>query len=424
MSAKPALGELAESTPDTRDRYVDFVRAFSIITVVVGHWMICIVWWRYGYIRSSSALGEVSGLWLATWIFQVMPLFFFVGGFSNLVTYDSYKRRSLSTGAFLKTRAMRLLKPSFVFLGVWLVAQVALHLLDIGAGTGFKIWGDTWFLRGMIPPGATIPFGPLWFLPAYLIIILLAPPMLWLHRRFGIWVIVALTLLAALVDLVGFVGHSHGFRYWNILFVWLLPHQIGFFYGDGRMQKLSTRFLTVMALCGLAVMILLTTPWIFGGQGPDWFNGLANYPKSLLGTDNEPVANTYPPTFVMVGMIYWSIGVCMLLRKAGQAWLQRSKRAWMTTIWVNSVIMTLYLWHMTAFLLAILVLWPLGLGRQTVDAPVFMRYQPALSWWVQRPLFVIVPALFLFGIVLLFGRFERPVPPGERAARKAAARPG
>ena len=419
MSEKPSLGDLADRTPDTRDRYVDFVRAFSIITVVVGHWMICIVWWRFGYIRSSSALGEVSGLWLATWIFQVMPLFFFVGGFSNLVTYDSYKRRGLSTGAFLRTRAMRLLKPSFVFLGVWLVIQIALHLLDIGAGTGFKIWGDTWFLRGMVPPGATIPFGPLWFLPAYLVIILLAPPMLWLHRRFGIWVVVALTVLAALVDLVGFVGQSHGFRYWNIFFVWLLPHQIGFFYGDGRMQALSKRFLTVMALAGLAVMILLTNPWIFGGHGPDWFNGLAHYPKSLLGTDNEPVANTYPPTFVMVAMVYWAIGVCMLLRKAGQAWLQRSKRAWMTTIWVNSVIMTLYLWHMTAFLLAILALWPLGLGKQTVDAPVFMRYQPDLSWWIERPLFVVVPALFLFGIVLLFGRFERPAPASASPDRKA-----
>jgi fucose 4-O-acetylase-like acetyltransferase len=421
VSDKLSLGDLAARTPDTRDRYVDFVRAFSILTVVAGHWAICIVWWQQGYIRSTSVIGEARGVWLATWVFQVMPLFFFVGGFSNLVTYDSFKKRGLTTGKFLRIRSWRLLKPSLVFLGIWAVIQIALHLLDVGAGTGFKVWGDTWFLRGMMPPGATIPFGALWFLPAYLVIILFAPPMLWLHRRFGIWVVVVLTALTALVDLVGFGIHSHGLRYWNVLFVWLIPHQIGFFYGDGRMQKLRKRTLVIMALCGLAVMIVLTNPPVFFGHGTEFFSGLRSYPKSLLGTDNEPVANTYPPTFVMVGMIYWSIGVCMLLREAGQRWLRHSKRAWMGTIYVNSVIMTLYLWHMTAFLLAILVLWPLGLGTQTIGIAGF-RYHPDLSWWVQRPLFIIVPGLFLAGIVSLLGRFERPKLGRNRAGPTEATR--
>lgn len=407
MSEKPSLSDLATRTPNTRDRYVDFVRAFSILTVVIGHWAISIVWWQHGYIRSTSVIGEVSWVWLSTWIFQVMPLFFFVGGFSNLVTYESHKKKGLSTGAFLCTRSWRLLKPSLYFLGIWAVVQVGLHLLDVGAGTGFKVWGDTWLLRGMMPPGATIPFGPLWFLPAYLIVILLAPLMIRLHRRFGLRVVVALTALTALVDLVGFGGHIHGFRYWNVLFVWLLSHQIGFFYGDGRMQRLSKRTLALMALCGMAVMIVLTNPPVFFGHGADYFSGLPHYPKSLLGTDNEAIANTYPPTFVMVGMTYWSIGVCMLLREVGQRWLQRSRRAWMATIYVNSVIMTLYLWHMTAFLLAVLVLWALGLGTQTVGALPF-RYHPDVSWWWQRVPFIVVAGSLLAGIVILLGRFERP----------------
>jgi hypothetical protein len=81
----------------------------------------------------------------------------------------------------------------------------------------------------------------------------------------------------------------------------------------------------------------------------------------------------------------------------------------MTTIWINSVIMTLYLWHMTAFLLAIVVLWPLGIGTQTAGVTPF-RYHPDLSWWLQRPLMLGVSSAILFGLILIFGRFERVKP--------------
>jgi len=49
--------------------------------------MIGIVWWQDGVLRTTSAVGVTTGLWLATWFFQVMPIFFFVGGFSNLVSW-------------------------------------------------------------------------------------------------------------------------------------------------------------------------------------------------------------------------------------------------------------------------------------------------------------------------------------------------
>ncbi|MEX1046212.1 MAG: acyltransferase [Actinomycetota bacterium] len=388
------LRELAERTPSTRDRYVDFLRAFSIVTVVLGHWFIGINEWHNGIIRTTSAIGKTSWMWLATWVFQVMPLFFFVGGFSNLVTYDSFKRKGESTRAFLRTRAMRLIKPSAVFIGVWAVIQIVMHLADIG-GTS----DETSFLRGMLPPGATVPFGPLWFLPVYLFVIVLAPWTIKLHRRFGLAVPAVLVVAIAAVDVIAFAGGHPGVRYFNVAFVWLLPHQIGYFYADGRLAKMSKRGLALIAGAGLAAMVLLTNPPVFFGHGPEWFQGLRSFPKSMLGTDIEPIANTYPPTIVMVGMILWSIGVATLLRPFAAKWLQRT-RPWMVTIYLNSVIMTLYLWHMTAYLLALLVLWPLGLGRQTDSTP---------SWWIQRPLFLIVPAIFLAILIVIFGRFERSV---------------
>ena len=42
-SLRRDVAELAAKTPPGRDRYVDFLHAFSIATVVLGHWFIAIV---------------------------------------------------------------------------------------------------------------------------------------------------------------------------------------------------------------------------------------------------------------------------------------------------------------------------------------------------------------------------------------------
>jgi surface polysaccharide O-acyltransferase-like enzyme len=383
------LDELAARTPATRDRYVDFLRALSILVVVVGHWLVGVVYWEDGVIGSRSAIGRTPWLWIATWFLQVMPIFFFVGGFSNLVTYRAFHRRGESTWEFLRTRLSRLLRPTLVFVAVWALIQAGLHVFDIGSPT-------TPFLRGMRPPGATIPFGPLWFLAVYAGVLVLSPVMIRLHERFGLAVVVVMVVGAVAADAVGFITPFEEARWANVAFVWLLPHQLGFFYADGRITGLSRGALWGMALGGLAAMLLLSNP-IFGAAGRGWFPGIGHYPKSLLGTDVERITNTYPPTIMLVAMAFWSIGLALLLRDRLTRWLRRD-RPWKATILVNSVIMTLFLWHMTAFLLAVLVLWPMGLGQQG---------DTTAAWWLERPLWVIVPAIFLTALVAIFGRFER-----------------
>ncbi|MGZ5291506.1 MAG: hypothetical protein ACXWEH_04170, partial [Actinomycetota bacterium] len=122
-----------------------------------------------------------------------------------------------------------------------------------------------------------------------------------------------------------------------------------------------------MAVGGLLGLVLLTTPWVFqlfGDARFEWFPGLGQYPKSLLGTDVERISNAYPPTVCFLLGAVWSVGAVMLLRPAITRWLERP-RAWKATIAANAVIMSLFLWHMTAYLLAILALWPLGIGRES-----------------------------------------------------------
>jgi fucose 4-O-acetylase-like acetyltransferase len=390
---------LAAATPASRDRYVDFLRAASICAVVFGHWFIGIIHRDQGLVTLTSAVGLTRGMWLGTWVFQVMPVFFFVGGFSNLTAYDAFRRRGEPTSAFVRSRVVRLLRPSAIFLGAWLVAQVVLHVADVGAPAGPPLWGETRLLRGMLPPAQTVPFGPLWFLGFYLVVVVAAPVLIHLHRRFGVAVPLVMAGMVVVVDAVGFGFGLHGFRYLNVAPVLLFPHQLGFFSAEGRLG--DRRLHRAMVIGGLALLVLLTTPWVFqliGGQAHEgWFDGLGQYPKSLIGTDVEPVSNAYPPTVCFLLGAIWSIGAVMLLRPRLTRWLDRPG-PWKATIATNGIIMTLFLWHMTAYLLAILALWPLGLGREQ---------DSTARWWIERPVWLVVPGVILAAIVVLVGRFER-----------------
>ena len=53
--------EVAAATPDTRNRYVDFLRALSICAVVVGHWLIGL---PVGYLLCFRLGRGAAGLWI------------------------------------------------------------------------------------------------------------------------------------------------------------------------------------------------------------------------------------------------------------------------------------------------------------------------------------------------------------------------
>ena len=67
---------LAEATPDSRNRYVDFLRAFSILVVVFGHWLMAGPELFDGELRIGHLISEARWAQWATWLLQVMPIFF------------------------------------------------------------------------------------------------------------------------------------------------------------------------------------------------------------------------------------------------------------------------------------------------------------------------------------------------------------
>jgi Acyltransferase family len=377
-----AASRVAAATPAERDRFADLLRAASIVVVVAGHWLMAVVGWRGGRVEGGNAIALVPGLWLATWLLQVMPLFFFVGGLANLVS----ARRGGGWAGFVAGRAARLLRPTVAFLAVWTVAAAVLGAAGVP--------------EAALRPATRLVVQPLWFLGLYLLVVALAPAMLRLHRRFGPAVAVWLAVAAATADLAsrgadavdatGRVADLPGLDHLgdlNFLLVWLFAHQLGFLYADGTLPGWPRRAHLAMAAGGLAALTVLTAS--------------GAWPRSMVGLPGDPVSNMNPPSLCIVALTVWLVGLAMLVRVPVTRWLHRP-RPWALVVATGSSLMTLFLWHLTALVLAVLVLHPLGLTQPLPGTP---------TWWALRPLWPLAAAAMLAPLVALFARFEHPRPP-------------
>jgi fucose 4-O-acetylase-like acetyltransferase len=369
---RSTAAQLAAATPDRRDRYVDFLRAFSIAVVVLGHWLMATVEWTPRGLRAGNALQVVPVLQPLTWLLQVMPVFFFVGGFAHLMTYDATRRRGGRYAEFVHGRTARLLRPVTVLLAVWVPLTLALDASALSPA--------------VVRPVTKLVVQLLWFLGVYVGIVALAPVMLALHRRYGVRVPVVLGIGAAAVDAAVFGAGLRGIGYLNVALVWLFAHQLGYCYADGSFDRWGRRVPALLAAGGLAGLVGLTA-W-----GP--------YPTSMVGMPGEPVSNMSPPTVCIVALTCWLVGLVMLARPVVTRWLARP-RVWTGVVALNGVIMTVFLWHLTALLVAVLVLLPLGFPQPAVGSG---------AWWALRPVWLAILGVLLAGLVAVFGRLERPRP--------------
>ena len=372
------LSDLADSTTDERDRYVDFLRALSVVVVVLGHWLSAVVEYRDGDLRATSALDIVPGLYIITWVFQIMPIFFFVGGFSNFVTCEALRRLGEGVGTFLQGRASRLLRPVGIFLLFWaIVAPFALRIPGLPEGVAAQ--------------ATVVLLGPLWFICAYLVLVAFTPLMVSLHKKYRWRLLVLLGVIPVLVDVLRFGAEVPGIGWANFLFVWLFIHQLGFFYADGTFDRVSKRLLWIIAVAGFGATLGLTQ--------------MDTYPSSMVGCCSDEISNMAPPTLAIMVFGIYEVGLVMLLRPSLTRWLQR-KRPWSAVIAINASIMTLFLWHLSSLVIVAGVLLPLDFPQPPIGSAM---------WWLTRPIWFGAALLVLAGLVFVWGRFERPdLDPAER----------
>ncbi len=378
--------DVAAATPVHRDRWVDTLRVGSLLVVVLGHWLM-VVLTTDG--RITNALALVPGLQPMTWLLQVMPVFFLVGGVAHAHTLTSLERRLPSArgryAAFVSGRARRLLRPTLAFLGAWLGAGVLAH----ASGLTGRADGSGRLARDALVMVPQL----LWFVGIYLGVSACAPTMRRLHRRWGVGVVVVLVALAAVVDLVRFGGGPSVVGTLNFAAVWLALHQLGFLWYDGR---LTPRVGLAAAVAGYAAMGALVA--------------LGPYPVSMVGLPGEVVSNMAPPT---VALLAQGIGICGLaaLVRPVMARVLARPRAWTAVVLVSPFAMTAFLWHLTALMVVLVGMRALGVGHPEVASA---------TWWVTRPLLFAVLAVVTAALVAAFLRFDT----GGRTAPVAASASG
>jgi len=363
------IQDLAARTPTTRNRAVDFYRAAALTIVVLGHWLASAVFVDGSGTLQFTNILELSPWthWL-TWIVQVMPVFFIVGGFANWRSFHASERRHEATGSWITARFRRLMTPIVPFLAVWTTISVAAGFLGVD--------------HSLIRAGSFAVVTPLWFLAVYLLVILAVPITIPLWNRFGWWTIAFGITLAFSIDAVRFATGLDGIGWLNFGTVWITAHQIGYGWAIERRRPRSAMLLTAIPI-GFAALVALT---LFGP-----------YPVSMVGVPGATDNNTLPPTAVLVILSVVQYGIIRLFEPAAQRLMQRI-RPWTAVVGFHTVMMTVYVWHLPT--LAIIVLAGYGAGIGFGIAPL------TLAWWATRPVWIALLGVGLAGVVWIFGRFE------------------
>ncbi|HUS54903.1 MAG TPA: acyltransferase [Thermohalobaculum sp.] len=368
---------MAEQTPDRRNRAADFFRAVSIILVVFGHWFLIAPYVDQGELRFAELLGVLPWTHLATWVFQVMPVFFIVGGFANASSWASARRDPERRRAWQAVRLRRLLVPTVPLVALWCIAAAIARFAEVPPE--------------LIRDGSRAALIPVWFLAVYIMVTVVVPVSTEIWRRYGLVSVAALAAAAVCVDLIAFIGGESWLRWANYGFIWLAMHQLGYWWHGGGSGRHGPVVLLFIGLVSLALLV-----------------GPLGYPLSMVSVPGAEISNSKPPTVAMLAIGCVQGGLMLLVEKPVSRWL-RSVRAWFLVILVSRMIMTVYLWHITA--LIALVGLSLLVGGPGLDAA-----PGGTTWWLWRPVWIAALIAALLPFLLVFGSLEA-------GSRRAHTRP-
>ncbi|OBA61305.1 acyltransferase [Mycobacterium sp. 1100029.7] len=310
----PSPTELAARTPADRDRALDVIRIVSLVGVVTGHTVMAISVIRNQVLIWDNMLTISPVFQALTWIFQIMPLFFFAGAAASLSSW----RPGTNWGGWLMKRCTRLFRPVFYYLGFWAVALTILYPV---------------LPQHVYEPIAGVSIQLLWFLGAY-VLVLAAMPMLnaiTTRTRLAVGVGSVYGSIAA-IDAIRVHWHAASALGYLNLAVWLIPAMFGVAYRRG--------LLTAPAALATSATFL-TVDIALVSWGP--------YEISMVGTGDHHLSNTSPPSLLLAGHAIILSALALAAMPAIARWAQRP-RVWWWTALGNSGAMTLYLWHMPALL--------------------------------------------------------------------------
>ncbi|CDQ45758.1 acyltransferase family protein [Mycolicibacterium neoaurum] len=325
VSAFPSVDDIAAATSPGRDRALDVIRITALLGVIAGHTVMATSIIRDDVFVWENLLTTSVVFQALTWIFQIMPLFFFAGVAASAGSYAG------NWGGWLLKRCTRLYRPVFSYLAFWAVALAIGHRV---------------LPRHVYEPIAGISIQLLWFLGAY-VLVLAAVPLLrsvTTVGRMAASVALIYTMIATIDAIRVNAPGWEALGYLNLA-VWLIPGIFGIAYRN--------RLLTVSQAKSLGFGMLALNAALLR-FGP--------YELSLVGIDGQQLKNMMPPSLLLAGHAIMMCAFAIAAAPAIDRWARRPRVWWLTAIG-NSGAMTLYLWHIPALLAVHLVFDTAGFPR-------------------------------------------------------------
>ena len=161
----------------------------------------------------------------------------------------------------------------------------------------------------------------------------------------------------------------------NLLFVWPLIQQLGFWYADGWFDRRSPMALVAIAVSGVVLL------WPLTAFGP--------YSASMLDNLNPP---TLP--LVLLGLAQ----ACVLrLAKPALTRLMDASVMQRLVYLLGSRLMTVYLWHLPVIL---------AVTGLTLLIPGAAPTPSSAAWWWSRPLMFLVVLVAVLALSIPIARWE------------------
>ncbi len=356
----------------SRNRYADLLRVAAIFAVVLGHWLATSITYRGGHLGGQDVLGLLPWTRWLTLAFQVMPVFFLVGGFANAASWTSHRARGEGWAGWLYGRAVRLLAPTTVYV----VVAVAAAAACAAAGMDRAVLGQAAWAVAL----------HLWFLPVYLALVAATPALHAAHRRWGL-------PAAAVLVACGVAANAAFLRFrppllgWvDYVLVWGSVHQLGFAWHDGTLTHDRRR---PPALAAAGAVALAALVWL----GP--------FPASMVGVPGARVKNSAPPSAALLAYAVGQAGLLLAAEPAARRVL-RAPRLWRAVTRANRTVLTLYLWHMAPVVPAAILLYPTGLLPPAAVG--------SAAWLWQRLIWVVTLAALFVPLAAALRPAERLLP--------------
>ncbi|GLZ41058.1 hypothetical protein [Actinokineospora sp. NBRC 105648] len=356
-----------------RAAYLGFLRVVSLSAVVLAESVLA-----FGPLLAARP----GALWPLTWVLQLVPLFFFAGGDSNLLAWRAALADGSGYGGYLAARVCWLIRPVLAFVTAWLVVPLSLDLVDASDAS--------------VDAFGRLIAQPLWLLGLYLLVVGVTPVLYWLHRRLPV-----VTPVAQLVTVagLGLFGSGIGAAYAGGIVLAALFAQLSFHYADGTFAALPRRALLAVAAGAAVCLVLLTT---VGGHDKELMAepaGTASFVPSALGV-------------LLIGLVQ----VCLVvLPRADRVKSIAHSRPAEAVRFVRAAPMTVYLVYLCAMLLLAGIIG----AASTAGLPT------TAGDWLVRPSTLLALALLGVPAVLAFVLFEwrAPAHPGAlRAGEPRASR--